>query len=349
MSYIGNTPISIAFLTDTFSGNGSTTAYTMTVAPANTSSIIVAITGVLQDPSTYSVSGTTLTFSAAPPSGTSNISVRYLGIPASGVTTTAYRTVTNFTATAGQTSFSVPSYTVGYIDVYRNGVRLVSTDYTATTGTTVVLNNACTVGDAVVTESFYVSSVLNAIPNTGGSVSASNLAASGTGSSSNFLRGDMAWTSTFSRSNMPAGTILQVVSTTKTTVFSSTSSVYVDVTGLSVSITPTSATNTILILVTSSYTNSSVGQPLSINLLRNATTISQPSTSPAFFATAIPYVNQADIQVPWSLSYVDSPATTSATTYKIQAKSGGTWYVSGGRSTNDFAQTSTMIAMEIAT
>ena len=177
MSYIGNAPISAAFLVDTFSGNGSTVAFTMTVAPANTSSIIVAITGVLQDPSTYSVSGTTLTFSAAPPSGTSNISVRYLGIPASGVTTTAYRTVTNFTATAGQTSFSVPSYTVGYIDVYRNGVRLVSTDYTATTGTTVVLNNACTVGDSVVTESFYVSSVLNAIPATAGSVSSSNLAA----------------------------------------------------------------------------------------------------------------------------------------------------------------------------
>ena len=171
MSYIGNAPISAAFLTDTFSGNGSTVAFTMTVAPANTSSIIVAITGVLQDPSTYSVSGTTLTFSAAPPSGTSNISVRYLGIPASGVTTTAYRTVTDFTATAAQTSFSVPSYTVGYIDVYRNGVRLVSTDYTATTGTTVVLANACTVGDSVVTESFLVSSVLNALPTTGGTIS----------------------------------------------------------------------------------------------------------------------------------------------------------------------------------
>ena len=175
MSYIGNAPISAAFLVDTFSGNGSTVAFTMTVAPANTSSIIVAITGVLQDPSTYSVSGTTLTFSAAPPSGTSNISVRYLGIPASGVTTTAYRTVTNFTATAAQTSFSVPSYTVGYIDVYRNGVRLVSTDYTATTGTTVVLNNACTVGDSVVTESFLVSSVLNAIPNSPASVGTSNI------------------------------------------------------------------------------------------------------------------------------------------------------------------------------
>ena len=171
MSYIGNQPFTAAFLTDTFSGNGSTVAFTMTVAPANTSSIIVAITGVLQDPSTYSVSGTTLTFSAAPPSGTSNISVRYLGIPASGVTTTAYRTVTNTTATAGQTSFTIPSYTVGYVDVYRNGVYLPTSDYTATTGTTVVLTNAATVGDTITTISFYVSSVLNAIPATAASIS----------------------------------------------------------------------------------------------------------------------------------------------------------------------------------
>ena len=170
MSYIGNQPTNVAFLTDSFSGNGSTTAFTMQVAPANTSSVLVAISGVLQDPSTYSVLGTTLTFSAAPPTGTNNISVRYMGIPASGVTTTAYRTVTNFTATAGQTSFSVPSYTVGYIDVYLNGVRLAAADYTATNGTTVVLANAAAAGASVVTESFYVSSVLNAIPATAGAV-----------------------------------------------------------------------------------------------------------------------------------------------------------------------------------
>ena len=179
MAYIGNQPISAAFLTDTFSGNGSSTAFTLTVAPANTSSILVAVTGVLQSPDTYSVSGTTLTFSAAPPSGTSNISVRYLGIPASGVTTTAYRTVTNTTATAGQTSFTIPSYTVGYVDVYRNGVYLPTSDYTATTGTTVVLNNAATVGDTITTISFYVSSVLNAIPTTGGTISG-NLVITGT-------------------------------------------------------------------------------------------------------------------------------------------------------------------------
>jgi len=176
MSYVGNQPLSVAFLVDTFNGTGSLTTFTMTVAPANTSSIIVAITGVLQDPSTYSVSGTTLTFSAAPPSGTSNISVRYLGIPASGVTTTAYRTVTEFTATAGQTSFSVASYTVGFIDVYRNGVRLNSADYTATTGTTVVLTSGATSGDTVTTMSFLVSSVLNAIPATAGSISSTYLA-----------------------------------------------------------------------------------------------------------------------------------------------------------------------------
>lgn len=175
MSYIGNTPFTAAFLVDTFSGNGSTVAFTMSVAPANTSSILVAVTGVVQDPSTYSVSGTTLTFSAAPPSGTSNISVRYLGIPASGVTTTAYRTQTEFTATAGQTTFTVPSYTVGYIDVYRNGLLLGSADFTATTGTTVVLAAAASAGDFIETVSFYVSSVLNAIPATASSVSTTYL------------------------------------------------------------------------------------------------------------------------------------------------------------------------------
>jgi hypothetical protein len=178
MPYIGQAPTSVAFLTDSFSGNGSTTAFTMSVAPATTSSVLVVVSGVVQDPSTYSVSGTTLTFSAAPPSGTGNISARYLGIPASGVTTTAYRTKTEFTATAGQTTFTPPSYTVGYIDVFRNGVLLGSADYTASNGTTVVLTNGANAGDLITTESFYVSSVLNAIPNTAGSVGSSNIQSS---------------------------------------------------------------------------------------------------------------------------------------------------------------------------
>jgi len=175
MSYIGASPTTAAFLTDSFSGTGSQTAFTVSAAPANSNSLIVAVSGVLQDPSTYSVSGTTLTFSAAPPAGTGNISVRFLGIPASGVTTTAYRTITEFTATAGQTVFSVPSYTAGYIDVYRNGALLGSADFTATNGTTVTLTNAASSGDLVETVSFFVSSVLNAIPATAGAVTSAYL------------------------------------------------------------------------------------------------------------------------------------------------------------------------------
>lgn len=170
MSYIGNQPTSVAFLTDSFSGTGSQTAFTMSVAPANPAAALVSVSGVVQDPSTYAVSGTTLTFSAAPPAGTGNISVRYLGVPASNIATTAFRTQTEFTATAGQTTFTPASYNVGFIDVYRNGVLLGSADYTATNGTTVVLATACVAGEFIETVSFFVSSVLNAIPATPGAV-----------------------------------------------------------------------------------------------------------------------------------------------------------------------------------
>jgi hypothetical protein len=148
----------------------------MSVAPAGVTNVLVAVSGVLQDPSTYGVVGNTITFSAAPPSGTGNISCRYLGVPVTGVTTTAYRTVTEFTATAGQTTFTPPSYTVGFINVYRNGVLLGSADYTATNGTTVVLATGATSGDLVTVESFLVSSVLNAIPATTGSVGSTYIA-----------------------------------------------------------------------------------------------------------------------------------------------------------------------------
>ena len=80
MSYIGNPIVSTDFPVDYKSGNGSTTAFTLSVAPASVNSIDVQISGVSQSPQTYSVSGTTLTFSAAPPTGTNNIVVRHLGI-----------------------------------------------------------------------------------------------------------------------------------------------------------------------------------------------------------------------------------------------------------------------------
>jgi hypothetical protein len=152
----------------------------------------------------------------------------------------------------------------------------------------------------------------------------------------------------FAKASMPTGTVLQVLSTTKTNVFSSTSTSFVDITGLSVTITPTSTSSTILILVTSNFACSAAGIPQSFNLVRNSTNIAQPSTTPTYNGTVTPYLNLFENSLGWSINFLDSPATTSATTYKIQGKtSGGTFYVNG-RGSADFASISTITVMEIA-
>ncbi len=174
MSYIGAEPTTATFPFDQFSGNGTTTAFTLTYAPASPTSIIVSISGVVQNPNTYSVIGTTINFSPAPPTGTNNIAVLYLGLPVIGVSSpgnTAYLSTTDFTATAGQTTFTPSgSYQVGFVQVFRNGSRLGNADYTATNGTTVVLNNACVAGDLVSIQVYTLTSISNALPLTGGTV-----------------------------------------------------------------------------------------------------------------------------------------------------------------------------------
>ena len=174
MSYIGIEPSTAAFPYDQFSGNGTTTAFTMSYAPASTTSMVVSISGVVQNPNTYAITGLTLTFSQAPPTGTNNIGVLYLGIPATSVVSpgnTAYLTTTSFTATGGQTTFTPSAtYQVGYINVIRNGSQLAPADFTATNGTTVVLANPCVAGDTVVTQGYTLASLVNALPLTGGTV-----------------------------------------------------------------------------------------------------------------------------------------------------------------------------------
>lgn len=304
MSYIGNEPTTVAFLTDTFSGNGSTVAFTMSVAPATTTSILVAITGVVQDPSTYSVVGTTLTFSAAPPTGTGNISVRYMGIPASGVTTTAYRTVTEFTATAGQTTFSVPSYTVGYIDVYRNGSRLGAADFTATNGTTVVLAAAATAGDLISTESFYVSSVLNAIPATAGAVNSTYIT-DGAVTAAKLASGA-------ARSNFGAGAVLQVVSATYGTQVTTTSLSPVT-TGLTATITPSSTSSRIIALVHNPLRCSNGSYyGAGLFLYRNGSAVFNVMSNLGYRAPST-----ADVSWLASFNYCDTPSSTSALTYTM--------------------------------
>ena len=76
-----------------FNGDGSTTDFTLDVAPGNVLDIEVFVGNVRQDPnSAYTLSGTTLSFTGAPPSGTNNIyvvhqakSVGTIDVPAGGV------------------------------------------------------------------------------------------------------------------------------------------------------------------------------------------------------------------------------------------------------------------------
>lgn len=98
MAYIGSTPTSQNFTsgTDYFSGTGSQTAYTLTRTVNSVNDIEVVINNVVQQPSTaYTLSGTTITFTSAPSSGTNNIYVRYLAtnmqsftVPANSITRT---------------------------------------------------------------------------------------------------------------------------------------------------------------------------------------------------------------------------------------------------------------------
>jgi len=89
-SGLGATNIAV----DAFSGNGSTTAFTLSGDPGSENNTQVYVSGVYQEKDTYSVSGTTLTFSTAPPTGTSNIEVvssapLAIGTPSDGTVTTA--------------------------------------------------------------------------------------------------------------------------------------------------------------------------------------------------------------------------------------------------------------------
>jgi hypothetical protein len=69
-----------------FSGNGSTVAFTLATAPAGENNTQIFIGGVYQQKDQYSVSGTTLTFSTAPPSGTNNVEVVTIATLAIGET-----------------------------------------------------------------------------------------------------------------------------------------------------------------------------------------------------------------------------------------------------------------------
>ena len=105
MAYLGSTPETQTFTsgTDYFNGDGISVSFTLSRPVASVNDIDVVVSNVVQQPSTaYSVSGTTITFTSAPPAGTSNVYARYLS--------TATQTLTPSPGTVGTSQFS-PSLT----------------------------------------------------------------------------------------------------------------------------------------------------------------------------------------------------------------------------------------------
>ena len=123
---------------------------------------------------------------------------------------------------------------------------------------------------------------------------------------------------------LPAGCVLQTLSTTKSDTFSTSSTGPIDVTGLSVTITPKYATSKVLIMFDVSVIGYDAG--IGLRLLRGSTALALGDAAGSRArATAIgQYSNNtspsAYSATPTSMSFLDSPATTSATTYKIQAQ-----------------------------
>ena len=157
------------------------------------------------------------------------------------------------------------------------------------------------------------------------------------------------------------GKILQVVSTTKTDTFSASLAAGADtaITGLSATITPTSATSQILVLFQSAGARANDLPYFFVRLYRGATEIGSGATASnrtsVIQASGVVALDTTALG-PLSGHFLDSPATTSATTYALHAANVGssthTFYVNRSQDDTDaanFPRTSSSITvMEVS-
>jgi len=153
------------------------------------------------------------------------------------------------------------------------------------------------------------------------------------------------------------GAVLQVVQTYKTDIFTTTSGTFVDITGLSVSITPNSATSKIWVFASVQTAGQGFNDRLiPLRLVRTSTEIglSDQSGSNRLRASGGRHAsNEADSGVA-VISFLDSPNTTSSVTYKITTRigTGGTVVIGRDGDTTDdgnrASYPSSITVMEIA-
>jgi hypothetical protein len=131
------------------------------------------------------------------------------------------------------------------------------------------------------------------------------------------------------RSQLPTGSVLQVLQTTKTDTFTTTSTSYVDITGFSITITPTSATSKIFVMYNMEIggANATDANHVYLQLYRGSTAIFIADTAGSrTSATSVANTPVIGTMYPSNCAYLDSPATTSSTTYKVQIKTSSASY-----------------------
>ena len=149
------------------------------------------------------------------------------------------------------------------------------------------------------------------------------------------------------------GVVLQVLQTVKTDTFSTASTSYTDVTGVSVSITPSSSSNKVLVMVEANSSTTG-GNNAMFRLKRDSTTLSVGDAAGSRSQAAYQQrVNDTNAALNGSITLLDSPSTTSSTTYQLQTKvQGGTVDINRTAANTDgaaYARTiCTITAMEIA-
>jgi hypothetical protein len=154
-----------------------------------------------------------------------------------------------------------------------------------------------------------------------------------------------------------AGNVIQVVSTTKTDVFTASAGSWVAITGLSVSITPLSTSSKILIISSVSFgTRAASDYDVAFALYKNSSVITGATGNADGNRTRGSFsgASRADYELNnGGMNYLDSPASTSAQTYAIYGRyNGGTMYINRCFFDDNDAGTergiSTITVMEIA-
>lgn len=145
-----------------------------------------------------------------------------------------------------------------------------------------------------------------------------------------------------------AGITGGIQTVTKTDSFSTTSTSFVDVTGLSVSITPTSTASRILVLFNISMSGSTTNDKYA-NLVRGSTAIAQSTSGTSANSTFYGYTSSTAVLNSWAGTFIDSPASTSSTTYKFQVRAGSdTAYVNRRGSDTNIGSISSITLIEVA-